>query len=1045
MRVPISSWAIRNPIPVVLLFVALTIVGLIAYANTPIKQFPNVTFPIVTVTVTQSGAAPSEMETQITRPIEDAIAGVADVRHISSQVVEGASTTTIEFELSTNLQKATDDTRTAVERTRVNLPPSIDPPTVQQIDISDAPILTYAVSAPSMSGAELSWFVDNTISRAIQAEKGVAQVARVGGVEREINVTLDPDRMRARGVTAPQINDALRTFNTDETGGRANIGGSEQTVRVLGQADKVAGLRDVTIPTAAGSVKLSDVAEVGDGESEQRGFARLNGRPAVAFQVNKTRDSSEVTVEAEVVRAIATLGKAYPNVTFTQVVSTVKETRESYDATVHVLTEGMLLAALVVFLFLRDWRATTIAALAMPLSLLPAIGVIWLLGFSFNFITLLALTLVIGILIDDAIVEIENIQKRVQAGATPYRAALVGADAIGLAVVATTATIVVVFMPVSFIAGISGQFFKEFGVTVAVAVLFSLLVARLLTPLMAAYFLKANVHPHPPTPLRPGYKRVLDWALDHKWLSALGGALVFVFSLFVAAQLPTGLTPASDPGYVYLSIQGPPGAARQDMERVSGQLTRILMAQPDVERVFVQVGVASGGGFGGGGSADLRNGTVTIVLKDKRKLDTEAFKASIRPLIRAIPDMRITTAAGGFGSTDIEEILASQDAAALDKAQLDLERQMRTLPTLTDIRPSPPPPGPELVIRPKPVEAARLGVNSQALSQVLRIATIGDIDANVAKFSEGERRIPIRVRLAESARSDLSTIAALQVPLAGGKTTPLDSVADLSFQAGPGRIVRYDRERRVSVMTSLNGISLGNALNAIKKLPAMQHLPPGVHLAEQGDAQTMTELFGGILGAMAAGIAMIYAVLVLLFGSFFKPTTILSALPLSFAGAFVALLLVRMEIDLPVLIGLLMLLGLAAKNSILLVEFAIEAERGGMTRREALYEACRERARPIIMTTVAMMAGMLPTALGLGQGSSFRQPMAVAVIGGLTSSTVLSLVLVPVVYEFIDLFEIWVKPKFGKLVTPKRPGDDRPLEAEEARMVTEDPHSAAAE
>jgi HAE1 family hydrophobic/amphiphilic exporter-1 len=1045
MRVPISSWAIKNPIPVVLLFMALTLVGLIAYASMPIKQFPNITFPIVTVSVSQSGAAPSEMETQITRPIEDVIAGVADVRHISSQVVQGSSTTTIEFELSANLQKATDDVRTAVERTRVLLPPSIDPPTVQQIDIGDAPILTYAVSAASMSGADLSWFVDNTVARAIQAEKGVAQVARVGGVSREINVTLDPDRMRARGVTAPQINDALRAYNTDETGGRANIGGSEQTVRVLGQAQQVAGLRDVTIPTVVGYVRLGDVADIGDGESEQRGFARLNGRPAVAFQVNKTRLSSEVSAEAAVKKAVARLAAAYPNVAFTEVVSTVQSTRETYDATVHVLLEGMVLAALVVFLFLRDWRATTIAALAMPLSLLPAIAVIWLLGFSFNFITLLALTLVIGILIDDAIVEIENIQKRVQAGASPYRASLVGADAIGLAVVATTATIVVVFMPVSFIAGISGQFFKEFGITVAVAVLFSLAVARLLTPVMAAYFLKASPHPHAPQPLRPFYQRILDWALDHKWLSALFGAVVFFASLFLATLLPTGLTPVADPGYVYLSMEGPPGASRADMARGADQITRMLLRQPDVERVFAQIGVSSGGGFGGGGGSDLRNGTVTVVLKDKRHLDTEGFKNSIRAEIRAIPDMRVSTAAGGFGSTDTEIVLASQDSAALDRAQLELERQMRTLPHMSNVRPSPPPPGPELVIRPKPAEAARLGVSSNALAQVLRVATIGDIDANVAKFSEGERRIPIRVRLAESARADLDTLGALQVPLTGGRAAPLNSVADLSFQAGPGRIVRYDRERRVSVLASLDGLSLGNALKQINNLPVMKQLPAGVHLARQGDAQTMTELFGGILGAMGAGILMIYAVLVLLFGSFFKPATILSALPLSLMGAFLALLVTGTELDLPVLIGMLMLLGLAAKNSILLVEFAIEAERRGMSRRDALYEACRERARPIIMTTVAMMAGMLPTALGLGQGSSFRQPMAVAVIGGLISSTALSLVLVPVVYEFIDLFEIWVTPRLGKLATPKQPGDDRPIEEEETHMTIEERPSRAAE
>ncbi|HTI66740.1 MAG TPA: efflux RND transporter permease subunit [Caulobacteraceae bacterium] len=1043
MRFPVSAWAIRNPIPVALVFIALTLAGLLAYARMPIKQFPNVEFPLVQVSVTQSGAAPSEMETQITRPVEDAIAGIANVRHISSDVTLGASSTMIEFELGVDLQKATDDVRTAVERTRAILPNSIDPPRVAQVDFTGQPILTFAVSSPTMSASELSWFVDNTASRALQASRGVAQVNRVGGIDREIVVALDPARMTARGVTAPQINDALRLFYVDNPGGRADIGGREQTVRVLGTTATVDSIRNLTIPTATGYVRLADVAEVGDGQGEIRGFARLDGRPAVAMSVSKTRAASEVDVEKAVKRTIAVLAAQHKDVSFTEVVSTVKETRESYDSTVHVLVEGMVLAALVVLVFLRNWRATLITALAMPLSLLPTFAVISLLGFSLNIITLLALTLVIGILVDDAIVEIENIEKRVEAGETPYRAALVGADSIGLAVVATTATIVVVFMPVSMMPGIVGQFFKEFGLTVSVAVLFSLLVARLLTPLLAAYFLKPARNPRPRPQINPHYKRLLDWAVGHKWLSALFGAAVFFFSIFLASLLPTGVQPPGDPGYVYLAIQGPPGATRADMERAVDQTTRMLREQPDTERVFAQIGAGSGAGPGGGGGADLRDGTLTVILKDDRKLNTESFKRSIRPLLRQIPDVRVNTQAGGFGGSDMEIVLASQDSAALDRAQADLLRQMTTLPQVTDVRPAPPPPGPELVVRPKPAEAARLSVSTQAMAQILRIATIGDIDANVAKFSEGERRIPIRVRLPESSRTDLTALGALEVPTAAGKTTPLASVADLTFQAGPGRIVRYDRERRASVQASLNGATFGEALAAANKLPVMQKLPAGVHVATQGDAENMAELFGGFAIAMLTGIGLIYGVLVLLFGSFFKPVTILSALPLSLMGAFLILLAFGFQLDLPVLIGMLMLLGLAAKNSILLVEFAIEAERRGAARRDALYEACRERARPIIMTTVAMAAGMLPTALGLGEGSSFRQPMAVAVIGGLISSTALSLVLVPVVYEFIDVFEIWITPKLGRVATPRTAGDDRPIEeAERAHPGEEHPRAA---
>jgi HAE1 family hydrophobic/amphiphilic exporter-1 len=1024
MKIRISAWAIRNPIPIAILFIALTLMGLLSYSQLPIKQFPNISFPVVSVSVTQSGAAPTEMETQITRPVEDAIAGIANVKHISSDITLGASSTTIEFELGTDMQKATDDVRTAIDRTRVLLPPGIDPPNIQRVDIDSAPILTFAVSSKTRSPVDLSWFVDDTVARAIQAERGVAQVSRVGGVDREINVTLDPARMVAFGVTAPQVNAALYQFNTDVAGGRANVGGQEQTVRILGQAQTIMALRQLVIPAANRYVTLADVAEVGDGEAEARGFARLNDQPAVAFQVNKTRTASDVTVERAVDNAVARLSKAYPDVQFTEVVSTVKQTRAGFKATEHVLLEGMGLAALVVFFFLRNWRATAIAAIAMPLSLIPTFTAIQLMGFSLNQITLLSLTLVIGILVDDAIVEIENIEKRIERGATPYRAALIGADSIGLAVLATTATIVVVFTPVSFMGGIAGQFFKEFGLTVAVAVIFSLVVARLLTPLLAAYFLKPAVHTIPVKPISGVYKICLDWAMGHKWAAAGIGALVFFASLGLMASLPVGFQPVANPGYFYLNVEGPPGATRGQMQTAISDASQMLLRQPDVARVFADVGASGGGGFQAASGGDLRNGSISVILKDQRTHKTDQVRDLVRAGLRDVPDVRITTL-GGFGAADVEIVLSSQDSAALDRVQLELQHQMRTLTNLSDVRPSPAPPGPELVIRPKPEEAARLGVTSQALASVIRIATIGDIDANVAKFSEGERRIPIRVRLPERARTDLSVLGDLQIPTLNGKSTPLSSVADLTFQAGPGQIVRYGRERRASVQADLRpGVSLGTALQEINALPVMKHLPPNVRQAQIGDAEALTEVVTGFTGAIMAGVALIFAVLVLLFRSFFKPVIIMGALPLSLAGAALALKLAGMEVSMPVFIGMLMLFGIAAKNSILLVEFAIEDERAGQSRWTALRNACRERARPIVMTTVAMIAGMLPTAIGLGQGSEFRKPMAVAVIGGLISSTVLSLVLVPVIYLFVDGFEQWLVPHLSRLITRKQQGDD---------------------
>jgi len=1022
-RFAISAWAIKNPVPVAVLFLGLILAGLISYAGLPIKQYPNVQFPVIAVTVTQNGAAPGEMETQITRPVEDALAGVTGVKTVQSVVTQGVSTTSMQFEIGENLQKKTDDVRSKIAQARAVLPRDIDEPIVQQLEIDDAaPILTYAVSAPAMSDDALSWFIDDTMSRELQGAKGVARVTRVGGVSREINVVVSPDRLAARGLTATQVNAALRGFQIDAPGGRVNVGGREQTLRVYSNAASVAQLRDLNIPTGGGKfVKLSDVADIGDGASEVRGFARLNGRPVVGFQVSKTKEASDVVTEDAIIKTLAQLEKEHPGVKFTKIFSSVDQTRETFKATQHVLAEGMFLAALVVFFFLRDWRATAITAVAMPISLIPTFFVMKLIGFSLNMISLLALTLVVGILVDDAIVEIENIKKRVARGARPYQAALEGADAIGLAVVATTMAIVVVFTPVSFMGGIPGQFFREFGLTVSVAVLFSLLVARLVTPLMAAYFLKANAHSTPRKPFEGFYRNVLEWALAHRIVASFLGFVMFVASLTLFPFLPQGFQPAGDPDFIYVDIQGPPGASAENMEDTARRINDLFRGQGDVTDVFIQIGSTVstfGPGSGGAGGSDLRSGTATVLLNPKRHHSGDEIKNQLRDGLRAIPDARLTFL-DFQGAAGFQQILTGDNPTNLAAAARELEKEMRGLPELADPHPAKPPEAPEIVITPKPEEAARLGVSPDAIATIVRVATVGDIDANVAKFNEGERRIPIRIRLPQTDRADVQRIASLRVPTASGGATTLDSVATIGFEAGPARIDRLNRERQLTVKAELNGVEMGQAQKAVNNLPIMKHLPSGVRPAAIGNQQAMAELFGGFLLAIFAGVSMIYGVLVLLFRSFFKPAVILSALPLAVGGAFIGLLIFQLSLSIPSLIGFLMLLGLAAKNSILLVEYAIEREREGFSQKEALLEACRERARPIIMTTVAMAAGMLPTALALEKGAEFRQPMAVAVIGGLLTSTILSLVLVPVVYEFVDDFEQWLRPRLARLTTPR--------------------------
>lgn len=1011
MKMQISAWSIRNPIPVSVLFMALMIAGMFGYQSLPVKLFPDVSFPIVQVSVTLPSAAASEVETQITHDVEAAVSNIAGVNHVQSSVSQGLSLSTVEFEIGINPQQATDEVRAAIDGIRRNLPRGIEEPIVQSFDVDSIPVVTYAVVAEGMTDIELSWFVDNTIARRLVVEKGVAQVTRIGGVEREINVTLDPHRLEALGITAPQINSALRSSSVDMPGGRSEVGSREQTVRVLAAAESVEVLADKVIYSAAGqTIRLSDVAVVSDGVAERRGYATLNGQSVVGFQVKKTKSASDVGMARDVARAVEELDDLYDGMSFNLIASTAQSTNNSFNATLIALVEGMLLAALVVFLFLRDWRATVIAALAMPISLIPTFAVMSYFGFSLNMITLLSLTLVIGILVDDAIVEIENIQKRIEKGQSPFQAALVGADEIGLAVVATTLTIVVVFLPVSLMSGFAGQFFMEFGFTVAIAVLFSLLVARLLTPLMAAYFLKPSKVPHAPKPFSGIYRKALDCALAHRWLSIGSGVLLFFGAVLLTATLPAGFTPPQDNGIVDLAIEGAPGTTLADMRYRTDQLTRELTVFDSVEKVFITVG-------GEGGGANIRSGRATVLLKQDRQLTTQAFHDKIKPLLMDVADLRIGFAAGGMaGSNTIQVILSSDNVEKLSETALKLERQMRSLPELSNVYQVTPRPGSELIVTPKREEAARLGVTAETLSSLLRIATVGDIDANTAKFNTGQQRLPVRVRLPDKARSDLATLRNLRVPTVDGIAIPLSAVADIRFQAGASLIDRYDRTRRATVEAQLNDVSLGIAFKAINELPIMKNLPEGVTQPQFGQSEQMAELFDGFGAAILSGVGLIFAVLILLFKSFFKPITILAALPLSIAGAFIGLLITHSELGVAALIGLLMLMGLAAKNSILLVELAIEKENAGATQTEAIIIACHERVRPIVMTTMAMAAGMLPTALGVSAGSEFRSPMAIAVIGGLISSTLLSLVIVPVVYEVIDDFELWVKPKLTRFI-----------------------------
>jgi HAE1 family hydrophobic/amphiphilic exporter-1 len=1021
MALNVSAWAIRKPIPSLVLFVVLTALGIVHFRSLPVTQMPNIDVPIVMVTVTQAGAAPSELETQVTKKVENAIAGVSGVKHITSSISEGTSVTTVEFHLETLVDRAVNDTRDAVTKIRTELPRTIDEPLIQRVDIEGLPIVTFAVSSPAMTPEELSWFVDDTIARALQGIRGVAQVKREGGVDREIRVALDPDRLMALGVTAAEVSRQLRATNVDVSGGRGEVGTQEQSIRTLAGAASVEDLADTRIALSNGrSVRLKDLGTVSDGAAEPRVFAQLNGKNVVAFGVYRAKGFSDVTVYDRVQKDLDKLRAAYPDVTVTEIDTTVRFTKSDYQSAMHTLIEGAILAVIVVFLFLRDFRATVITTLAIPLSILPTFWVMDMLGFSLNAVSLLAVTLVTGILVDDAIVEIENIVRHMRQGKSPYRAAIEAADEIGLAVMATTLTIVAVFVPVSFMGGIAGQYFKQFGITVAIAVLFSLAVARLITPLLAAYFLRDGGHVPKDGIAMRGYMRLLGWSVRHRFVTIAMGLGIFVGTVFLSTLLPSGFLPTNDISRSMLSIELPPGTTLAETQRVADRITRMMLERPEVRAVY-----ATAGGGGQGGLAmmagEVRKAQIVINLKPRaeREISQKAFEAELRAPLAAMPDMRVTWSNDGQNAQrGFQVILSGNDGAAVEKAALALEKEIRDgVPELTNVVSSAALDRPEIRIVPKLDEAADLGVSVDTIAETVRIATIGDISANLAKFSASDRQIDIRVQLDERARTRLATFDALKVPTASGAAVPLSAVARVEFGKGPTALDRYDRARRIAVEADLVGATpLGSAIDKVKALPAARDLPAGVTLKEAGDAEIMEEVFSGFAMAMGAGLMMVLAVLVLLFHDVLQPITILISLPLSVGGAFIALLVTGNSISLPVVIGFLMLMGIVTKNAILLVDFAIEAMAHGMDRTTALMEAGHKRAQPIVMTTIAMVAGMVPSALAFGEGGAFRAPMAIAVIGGLITSTVLSLVFVPAVFSVMDDVSRFLGRLFGRFI-----------------------------
>ena len=1036
----VSSWSIKNPIPSVMLFVLLTFAGLLSFNAMKVQNFPDLDLPTVIVTASLPGAAPAQLETDVARKIESAIATLQGLKHIYTKVQDGGVTITAEFRLEKPVQEAVDDVRSAVARVRADLPGDVRDPIVTKVDLAGSPVLAFTIRSNRMDDEALSWFVDNDVAKKLLAVRGVGAINRVGGASREVQVLLDPARLQALGATATDISRQLRQVQTESAGGRTDLGSSEQPVRTLATVKSARELAALEMALPDGRrIRLDQVAAVKDTTSEPRAAALLNGVPVVGFEVARSRGASEVEVGAAVQAALSEMRLVHPDVEITESFNFVKPVEEEYTGSLHLLYEGAALAVLVVWLFLRDWRATFVSAVALPMSVIPAFIGMHLLGFSVNVVTLLALSLVIGILVDDAIVEVENIVRHLRMGKTPYQAAMEAADEIGLAVIATTFTLIAVFLPTAFMSGIAGKFFKQFGWTASLAVFASLVVARVLTPMMAAYLMRPPKAAHKEPYWMPTYLRWATWCLKHRWITSIAAGAFFIGSLMLIPLLPTGFIPPDDNSQTQVYIELPPGSTLVQSRALAEQARGLVMKVDHVKSVYTTIGGGSAGSdpFAPQGAAESRKATLTIQLAERgERPRKQVIENQIRTALIELPGARSKVGLGGSGEKYVL-VLTGEDPQALQTAAFAVEKDLRTIPGLGSVASSASLIRPEIAVRPDFARAADRGVTSAAIGETLRIATVGDYDVALPKLNLSQRQVPIVVKLEGSARKDLDLLSRLTVPGSKGPVM-LGEVATLEMSGGPAVIDRYDRARNINFEIELSGLPLGDVTQMVQQLPSVKNLPPGVKVTEVGDAEVMGELFASFGLAMLTGVLCIYIVLVLLFKSFLHPATILAALPLSLGGAFVGLLIAHKSFSMPSLIGLIMLMGVATKNSILLVEYAIVARRGNdgsngqpvvapMSRWDALLDACHKRARPIIMTTIAMGAGMLPIAIGFGAAdSSFRSPMSVAVIGGLVTSTFLSLLVIPVVFTIVDDVQQWSSRQWRRLLGHEMPQKTAP-------------------
>lgn len=1011
-----SQWSIRSPIFSIVLFLALSLAGIYSYNMMPVSNMPTVTIPVISVNVTQAGASPEKMESQITRKVEDAVSSIAGIKHIRSDITMGVSNTTLEFYIDADIDRAFIDTRSAISNIRASLPSHIDEPLVQRVDILGGAVATYTIVAPGKSPEQLSDYIDKTLSKELMLIPGVAEVTRIGGVDREIIVELDPVKLASFGASITEISRQLAKVQVNMPGGRLVVNDTEFRLRTLAGTDTIERLKHITIPLSNGRyTQLNNIATITDSGGELRTLSHLDGETAVSFSVFRAKGASEVEVVRDVDEKLQKIESDNPHVQFKKIFSLSEFTEKIFNTAKYSFIEGTILTIVVIFLFLRDGRSTLIAAISIPLSIIPTFAVMYWLGFNINNLSMLALSMVIGVLVDDAIVEIENVHRHMAMGKKAYDAALIAVDEIGLAVIATTVVVCAVFLPVGLMPGIPGVIFEQFGLTVVIAALFSLLVARLVTPMLCAYFLKDSKNTHAGK-YKLGrtllfYNHLILWTLKHR-LITLGIAIVCLLASFALIPLlALGYSSYEDYSHSLLKLELPYGSTLEQTNAATMQVLQKLKAREEVDFVLTTI---NGGSFGQKGvqqaSIDIK-----LVPPNKRVLGQQEFERSVLKELNDIPDVKI-----GFsdfeGTKPISFALTGSDDELLYETAKNVQKEMRQLSSIINVTSSSERGQPEIVVHPRYEQAARLGISTEQISEAMLIATTGDASSLLAKFNEGSQQIPIRVLFPKHAWTDIDVLRNLTVYSFDSQAVSLSAVADFSISSGSTSIERYARQRMIVLEANLNGSPLGDAMEDIMTLPTLNQLPEGIQIHHMGEIEMMNEMNQGFLFAITTGLIMVYLVQVLLYKDWIQPFTRMMALPLSIGGAFLLLLISGIELNMSAIIGMLMLMAIADKNSILLVDYMLDRIKAGVSKNEAIIEGCMVRARPIVMTSMAMLASMFPIVLGLGEQSTFRIPMAIAVIGGLISSTVLSLIFVPVFFSYVRDFEVWFFPKIRKII-----------------------------